>query len=98
MVSLISSLCECRAHYCVGEMLFTLEDTLVLLTKLQEIVTRAAHGAGSDYLSVLAQITKGKDEKSATQRLQVVRLALAKYYARCGAIDVGGRSAGAMVY
>lgn len=70
----------------------------VLLHKLQEITTRTSHGAGADYLSVLARGTKGKDEKSALQRLQVVRLALAKYYARCGAIGVSARPGGVFEY
>ncbi|KAI0690305.1 Nup85 nucleoporin-domain-containing protein [Cytidiella melzeri] len=80
------------------EMLFSLENACVLLHTLQEITTKTSHGAGQDYLSILARTTKGKDEKSAAQRLQVVRLALAKYYARCGAIDVGVQSDIAISY
>lgn len=71
--------------------MFTSEDAYLLLRKLEEITSGAAHGAGSDYLSILARTTKGKDEKHALQRLQIVRLVLAKYYARCGAIGVGSR-------
>lgn len=73
------------------DMLFSTEGARLLLRKLEEICSRSAQGAGSDYLSVLARTTKTKDEKQALQRLQVVRLALAKYYARCGVIGVGGR-------
>ena len=73
------------------EMLFTSEDAYLLLRKMEEITSGAAQGAGSDYLTILARTTKGKDEKHALQRLQIVRLALAKYYARCGVIGVGSR-------
>ncbi|KAI0083750.1 Nup85 nucleoporin-domain-containing protein [Irpex rosettiformis] len=77
---------------------FTPTDVSVLLHKLQEITMRTSHGAGPDYLSMLARATKGKDEKSALQRLQVVRLALAKYYARCTAIGVSGGPDGLFGY
>lgn len=80
------------------DMLFSTEDARVLLRKLEEICSRSAQGAGSDYLSVLARTTKNKDEKLALQRLQVVRLALAKYYARCGVIGVGGRVESSALY
>ena len=78
--------------------MFSTEDARVLLRKLEEICSRAAQGASTDYLSVLARTTKNKDEKQALQRLQVVRLALAKYYARCGVIGVGGRVGSNAVY
>lgn len=73
------------------DMLFSPEDAHILLRKLEEICSRTAQGSGSDYLSILARTTKNKDEKQALQRLQTVRLALAKYYGRCGIIGVGGR-------
>ena len=73
------------------ELLFNSEDVCILLYTLQEITTRTSHGAGSDYLSILARSTKTKDEKGALQRLQIVRLALAKYFARWGAVSAGGR-------
>lgn len=73
------------------EMLFSSEDACILLRKLEEVCTRSAQGAGPDYLPILARTTKSKDEKGALQRLQAVRLTLAKYYARCGVIGVGGR-------
>ena len=73
------------------DMLFSSEDACLLLRRLEEVCTRSAQGAGSDYLTALARTTRSKDEKGALQRLQVVRLVLAKYYARCGVIGVGGR-------
>lgn len=74
-------------------MLFSSADACLLIQKLEEVHIRVAQGAGEDYLGVLSRIVKGGD-KHALQRLQVVRLALARYYARCGAIGVGGRSNG----
>ncbi len=72
-------------------MLFSSDEACLLLRKLEEICSRVAQGAGSDYLSVFTRSSKSRDEKHALQKLQVVRLALAKYYARCGVIGVGGR-------
>ncbi|PIL25370.1 hypothetical protein GSI_13260 [Ganoderma sinense ZZ0214-1] len=74
-------------------MLFPSSDACVLIQRLEEIQIRVGQGAGDDYLSVLARIANG-GEKHAMQRLQTVRLALARYYARCGAIGVGGRPSG----
>ncbi|KAM5544312.1 hypothetical protein V8D89_001972 [Ganoderma adspersum] len=74
-------------------MLFTSSDACLLIQKLEEIQIRVGQGSGDDYLSVLARIANG-GEKHAMQRLQTVRLALARYYARCGAIGVGGRPSG----
>ncbi|KAH9926312.1 Nup85 nucleoporin-domain-containing protein [Epithele typhae] len=65
------------------------DDACALMVRLEE----AARGAPADYLAVLARVVGGS-ERHAAQRLQAVRLALARYYARCGAIDVGGRTAG----
>lgn len=48
-------------------------------------------GAGSDYLPILIRMLKNGDEAKALQRLQIVRLALARYYAKCGVIGVGGK-------
>lgn len=79
-------------------MLFSPEDACILLRKLEEICSRATQGSGSDYLSILTRTTKNKDEKQALQRLQTVRLALAKYYARCGVIGVGGRVESSAMY
>lgn len=74
-------------------MLFNSDEASLLLHTLEEIYVRSAHGAGSDYLEVLGRITKTVDEKHTLQKLQVVRLALAKYFARCGVYGVGGRQA-----
>ncbi|QRV74335.1 nuclear pore complex protein Nup85 [Ceratobasidium sp. AG-Ba] len=69
------------------EMLITTDDAYELLRYLQNIYTQTALGAGEDYLNVLARITmrgKNKDaETEALQSLDIVRLVLARYLARC---------------
>ncbi|KAF8693120.1 Nup85 Nucleoporin, partial [Rhizoctonia solani] len=69
------------------ELLITTDDAYELLRYLQNIYTQAALGAGSDYLEVLARITmRGKGntaETEALQSLDIVRLVLARYLARC---------------
>ena len=72
---------------------FTSNDACLLIQKLEEIHIAVGQGAADDYLPILRRVTK-RGEKHALQRLEVVRLALARYYARCGAIGVGGRPSG----
>ena len=72
-------------------MLFKPEEAFLLLTKLEEIYTKATQGCGPDYLAVISRVIKSRDERHTLQKLQIVRLALAKYYARCGVYGVGGR-------
>ena len=57
---------------------------------MEEIFTRAGQGSGGDYLSILIRTTQD-GEKAALRRLQTVRLALARYFARCTMIGVGGK-------
>ncbi|THV00805.1 hypothetical protein K435DRAFT_776286 [Dendrothele bispora CBS 962.96] len=64
-------------------LLFASSDAAELLSKLEEISIRASQGSGDDYLSVLTRTIKGGGEKEALERLKVVRLALARYFARC---------------
>ena len=71
---------------------FTTAETVLLLQKLEEVVSRSTRGAGKDYLSILTKCIKNGDEKLALQQLQGVRLALAKYYARCAVMNVGGKT------
>ncbi|OBZ66762.1 Nuclear pore complex protein Nup85 [Grifola frondosa] len=80
-----------------GGMLFAPHDACLLIHKLEEIHVRTAQGAKEDYLAILAKLSKGGD-KHALQRLQVVRLALVKYYARCGVVGVGGKNVSPVVY
>jgi nuclear pore complex protein Nup85 len=72
-------------------LLFSYAGALELLQKLQEIFTRAEQGSGSDYLAILTRTIKGGDEKEALNRLKTVRLQLARYFARCTVIGVGGK-------
>jgi nuclear pore complex protein Nup85 len=72
--------------------LFSYAGAIELLQKLQEIFTRAEQGSGDDYLSILIRTVKG-GEKEALDRLNTVRLWLARYFARCTVIGVGGKHA-----
>ncbi|KAI0642447.1 Nup85 nucleoporin-domain-containing protein [Trametes meyenii] len=76
-----------------GAMFFSSNDACLLIQKLEEIHIAVGQGGGDDFLPVLCRVTK-RGEKHALQRLEVVRLSLAQYYARCGAIGVGGRPSG----
>ncbi|KAI0369186.1 hypothetical protein BV20DRAFT_1044625 [Pilatotrama ljubarskyi] len=76
-----------------GTMFFTSNEACLLIQKLEELHIAVGQGAGDDYLPVLCRVTR-RGEKHALQRLAVVRLSLAKYYARCGALGVGGRPGG----
>lgn len=75
-------------------MLISQEEAYELLRHLEEIYTRADQGSGSDYLGALDQIMQGPDTsvdrpvdvESALGQLQVVRLALARYLARCSVV------------
>ena len=73
-------------------MLFTAEEACLLLHKLEEVCFRTSQGAGHEYLPAFKRLTKSRDDKHALQKLQIVRLALAKYHARCAVIGVGGRT------
>lgn len=80
-------------------MLFSSAGVSLLLRKMEEVHIRASQGSGEDYLVILMKIIRagnGKgvgSEKDALNKLKVVRLALAKYFARCGVIGVGGKEA-----
>ncbi|KZT72019.1 hypothetical protein DAEQUDRAFT_723669 [Daedalea quercina L-15889] len=73
-------------------MFFTSVDATMLLHRLEEIHIRSSQGSADEYLSILAKTTKTGGEAHALQRLQTVRLALARYYAKCAVIGVGGRT------
>jgi hypothetical protein len=71
--------------------LFTSSEASLLLKKLEEVFVRTSQGSGEDYLSILTRAIKGGREKDALDRLNVVRLALARYFARCTALDLVGK-------
>lgn len=72
-------------------MLFSYSGACQLLRRLEEIFIRAEQGSGTDYLDVLMRTMKNAGEKEALNRLKTVRLSLARYFARCTVIDVGGK-------
>ncbi|KAJ4479675.1 nucleoporin Nup85-like protein [Lentinula edodes] len=65
------------------KLLFSFNDVTELLRKLEEISIRSSQGSGDDYLTVLIRTIKGGGEKEALERLKQVRLAIARYFARC---------------
>lgn len=66
-----------------SSLLISNRGSMELLRKIEEVFVRTSQGSGRDYLSVLQRLTPGAGEKDALERLKTVRLALAKYIARC---------------
>ncbi|TFK17557.1 hypothetical protein FA15DRAFT_675993 [Coprinopsis marcescibilis] len=64
-------------------LLFSSPQASLLLLKLEEVIARASHGASTEYLSTLLRTIPNGNTNAALHRLQVVRLALARYFARC---------------
>ena len=77
----------CRAD---STLLFSYSGAVELLKRLQEIFTRTEQGSGDDYLTILTRTIRG-GEKEALNQLKAVRLGLARYFAKCTVIGVGGR-------
>jgi nuclear pore complex protein Nup85 len=70
---------------------FDVTEVFELLRRLEEVQTRAAQGSGPEYLGALMyQLQKG-GEREALRQLESVRLALARYFARCSVLAVGGK-------
>lgn len=81
----------------MDELLISAEEAYELLRHLEEIYIRAEQGSGDDYLGALEKImarnsdaSSGIEEtdqqrrtENALQQLEVVRLTLARYLARC---------------
>ncbi|KAH7905644.1 nucleoporin Nup85-like protein [Hygrophoropsis aurantiaca] len=74
-----------------SNLLFSYSSACLLLQRLEEVFTRADQGSGDDYLRVLITRSNGSTSKDALNQLQVTRLALAKYFARCAMIGTGGK-------
>ena len=87
----LSSLLVFFVSFADSTLLFSYAGALELLQRLQEIFIRAEQGSGDDYLAILTRTIKGGDEKEALNRLKTVRLQLARYFARCTVIGVGGK-------
>ena len=54
----------------------------LLLQRLEEVSSKAQQGWGADYLDVLAKKLNSKNIYEALERLNVLRIALARYFAR----------------
>lgn len=70
--------------------LFSHPSACILLYRLDEVCARVAQGSGDDYLRILEMKLRIDGRQDTRQQLQVVRLALAKYFARCAMIGTGG--------
>ena len=64
-----------------------------MLQKIEEIFIRTSQGCGDDYLAILVRIVHAGGQKEALNYLKTVRLALARYIARC-AVFGGEKRAG----
>lgn len=71
-------------------LLFSYPSACLLLRRLEEVFTRSQHGSGDDYLRMLNRKANSTPE-AALNQLQAVRLALARYFARCTMIGTGGK-------
>ncbi|KAJ7442242.1 Nup85 nucleoporin-domain-containing protein [Mycena latifolia] len=71
-----------------SSLLFSASGAAELLSKLEEIFTRSSQGSGGDYLDILARTIRGGGHKEALARLNTVRLALARYFARSAVLSV----------
>ncbi|KAF8216477.1 Nup85 nucleoporin-domain-containing protein [Mycena galopus ATCC 62051] len=69
-------------------LLFSATGAAELLGKLEEIFVRSSQGSGGDYLDVLSRTIPGGGHKEALDRLQTVRLALARYFARSAVLSI----------
>ena len=73
-------------------MSFEVTEVFKLLRGLEKVQTRTTQGADPEYLSALMlQMEKGA-EREALRQLESVRLALARYFARCSVLAIGGKS------
>jgi nuclear pore complex protein Nup85 len=70
---------------------FEVSEVFELLRRLEEVQTRAAQGSGSEYLGALMRQLRKGGEREALRQLESVRLALARYFARCSVLAVGGK-------
>lgn len=90
---LVCSTCgssELIHHVLEPSPLFSYTSACLLLHRLDDVCARTAQGSGEDYLKMLEMKLRIDGRQDVQQRLQVVRLALAKYFARCAMIGTGG--------
>jgi len=84
-------LTDCSELLASGQLIFRADEVCELIGRLEVLSSRVQNGYGSEYLGVLMRIANSDVEQQAYKRLEIVRLSLARYYARCGQIGVGGR-------
>lgn len=70
---------------------FDVTEVFELLRRLEEVQTRTAQGSGPEYLGALMYQLQNGGEREALRQLESVRLALARYFARCSVLAVGGK-------
>lgn len=74
-----------------GVLLFSYANACILLQHLEEVIARTDQGSSDEYLRVLISKLGCGGTTKALRALQGVRLALAKYFARCTMIGTGGK-------
>jgi nuclear pore complex protein Nup85 len=79
------------ANDLAGELIFRADEVFEFLGRLEEIQSRIHNGFDDDYLHVLLRILKASSAREGLKRLEIVRLSLARYFARCSSIGVGGK-------
>lgn len=72
-------------------LLFSSTSASLLLQRVEEISIRSSQGSGDDYLNVIQRAIRGRGHKVALERLKTVRLALARYLARCTILGAESR-------
>ncbi|KAG1817067.1 Nup85 nucleoporin-domain-containing protein [Suillus subaureus] len=72
-------------------LLFPYASACILLQHLEEVIARTDQGSGDEYLRILISKLGSGGTSEALHALQGVRLALAKYFARCTMIGTGGK-------
>jgi nuclear pore complex protein Nup85 len=83
--------CQVTKFLLDATLLFPYASACVLLQHLEEVVARTDQGSGDEYLRVLISKLHSGGTAEALHALQGVRLALAKYFARCTMIGTGGK-------
>lgn len=69
------------------KLLFSSADASLLLRKLEDIAIKTSEGAGSDYLGVFSRRVQVQGQSELLKELKLVRLALARYFARSVVFD-----------
>ncbi|KAF8998522.1 nucleoporin Nup85-like protein [Cyathus striatus] len=76
-------LCDALPLLSASTLFLSAASASKLLQKLEEVYVGISQGAEDDYLTLLKRKAEGGDERDALNKLKTVRLALARYFARC---------------